>query len=133
MVHAITARSSVPLGQVCRHGCRRPDDLIRERFQRAGTRLTSEIANAAASIAFSVTMRLPFEGVLFMVASEWFMPSPKSTRDPISRVAAAAIRLALEIGSQVDYPFSLNHSEATMDNTPGGSIGRPYASRYGCR
>jgi len=68
-----------------------------------------------------------------MVASEWFMPSRESTRDPISRVAAAAIRHALEIGSRVDYPFLLNHSEATMDNTLEGSIGEPCAPGNGCR
>jgi hypothetical protein len=43
------------------------------------------------------------------------------------RVAAAATCLALEIGSLFDYPFSLNHSEATMDNTPGGRIGESCA------
>jgi hypothetical protein len=74
-------------------------------------------------------MRLPLVGVLSMVASEWFIPSQESPRDPISRVAAAAIRHALEIGSRVDYPFSLNHSEATMDNTPEGSIGSHGRSR----
>jgi hypothetical protein len=46
-----------------------------------------------------------------------------SKRDPISRAAAAATCLALEIGSLFDYSSLLNHSEATMNNTPGGSTG----------
>jgi hypothetical protein len=68
-----------------------------------------------------------------MVASEWFIPSQESKRDPISRVAAAATCLALEIGSLFDYPSPLNHSEATMDNTTGGGIGEPWTFTYGCR
>jgi hypothetical protein len=56
-------------------------------------------------------------------------PSPRfvdATRS--RRVAAAATRLALEIGSRFDYPNPLNHSEVTVNHALGGGIGTGFAS-----
>ena len=58
-----------------------------------------------------------------MVTSEWFMLSPKSKRDPISRVAAAGIRPGLEIGTRVEQPFPFYHKDVTLGIAPRGSNG----------